>query len=65
VQARTEATRQEFEAQKADQRTRTIQGLREQRVRSHLDNLRRAAKIDDYRQVINARARRQTAALVQ
>ncbi len=61
VISRSEAARIEFEAQKGMQRERTLQGLREQRVRGYLDNLRRAAKVDDRRREINAMVRRQVA----
>lgn len=59
VVSRTDAPRIEFEAQKGAQRERTIQGLREQRVRGYLDNLRRAANVDDRRRGIFAQQRRQ------
>lgn len=61
VDARTEATREAFEAQKATQRERTVQAFREQKVRVFVENLRRAAKITDKRKEINAQLRRQSA----
>ncbi len=60
VDARTEISRAEFEAQKAMQRDRTVRALREQKVRIFLENLRREAKIVDRRTEINAALRRQT-----
>jgi peptidyl-prolyl cis-trans isomerase D len=60
VIARSEGTREAFEAQKAGQRDRVIQALREQRIRLFVDNLRREAKIVDKRDEINATLRRQT-----
>ncbi|HVH38410.1 MAG TPA: peptidylprolyl isomerase [Gemmatimonadaceae bacterium] len=57
--ARTEASVQEFEAQKATQRQQTLNALREAKVRGFLEALRRNAKIDDRRQEINAALRRQ------
>ena len=42
VDARVEATREAFEAQKATQRERTVQAFREQKVRVFVENLRRA-----------------------
>jgi len=61
VIARVEATRADFEAQKEGQRARTLQAMREQRVRLFLDHLRRDAKIVDRRNEINATLRRQSA----
>ena len=60
VTARTEATRVAFDLQKVEQRDRTTQALREQKVRLFLDNLRSNAKIVDRRREINATLRRQT-----
>jgi peptidyl-prolyl cis-trans isomerase D len=59
VEARTEAPRAAFEAQKAVQRDRVSQALREQRVRAFMDNLRRDADIVDRRREINVMLRRQ------
>lgn len=60
VTARTEGSREGFEAEKAVLRERATQALREQKVRLFLDNLRRDAKIVDRRKEINASLRRQT-----
>jgi len=57
VERRVNADRAAFEAQKAEQRTRLLQGLREQRVRDYLEGLRQAADIEDNRKEINAAAR--------
>jgi hypothetical protein len=62
VTARTEASRESFEAQKAQQRDRVVQAFREQKVRTFLENLRREAKVVDRRKEINASLRRQTVA---
>lgn len=62
VEARIEATRESFDAQKVAMREQTVQALREQKVRLFLDNLRREAKIVDKRREINATLRRQTVA---
>jgi peptidyl-prolyl cis-trans isomerase D len=62
VEARTEASRAAFEAQKAAQRDRVNQALREQRVRSFMDNLRKNAKIVDRRRELNVMLRRQAVA---
>ncbi len=62
VDWRHESPRAEFEAQKAGQRERVVQALREQRVRAFLDNLRREAEIVDRRREINAMIRRQVLA---
>ncbi len=56
---RTNASRADFEAQKLAQRQQLLNAARDQRVRAFLDNLRREAKIDDRRRVINAALRRQ------
>jgi peptidyl-prolyl cis-trans isomerase D len=57
--ARTEASLEDFESQKGAQRDRTLQAMREQRVRGFLENLRRTAKVDDRRAAINAQLRKQ------
>jgi peptidyl-prolyl cis-trans isomerase D len=62
VTARTEASRESFEAQKAQQRDRVVQAFREQKVRTFIENLRREAKVVDRRKEINASLRRQTIA---
>ncbi len=62
VEARVEATRESFEAQKSAMREQTVQSLREQKVRLFLNNLRRDAKVVDRRLEINASLRRQSVA---
>jgi len=62
VDARKPADRAAFEAQKNELRARRIQALRQQRVQSFLDDLRKSAKVDDKRKEINAQLRRQSAA---
>lgn len=57
--ARTEASLEAFEAQKATQRQQTLNAMREAKVRGYLEGLRRNAKIDDRRREINAALRRQ------
>ncbi len=59
VDYRTEAARDAFEAQKAQQRRQLMGAAREEKVRQWLDNLRREAKIEDRRTEINAALRRQ------
>jgi peptidyl-prolyl cis-trans isomerase D len=59
VEARREASREAFEAQKLAQRDRIMQQVREQRVRTFLESLRREADIDDRRDRINSALRRQ------
>lgn len=60
VDRRTNADRAAWEAQKAEQRRGLTEGLRQQRAREYLDNLREAAKIEDHRREINAAARQTT-----
>lgn len=60
VDARTEVSRDVFDAQSGLQRGRTMQSLREQKVRIFLENLRREAKIVDRRREVNAALRRQS-----
>ena len=62
VDAKKPADRAAFEAQKNDLRARRLQVLRQQRVQSFLDDLRKNANIDDNRKQINAQLRRQSAA---
>ncbi len=62
VDARKPADRAAFEAQKNELRARRIQALRQQRVQSFLDDLRKSAKVNDKRKEINAQLRRQSAA---
>lgn len=57
--ARTEASLEAFEAQKAGQRAQAEQAMREQQVRGFLESLRREADITDRRHDINMALRRQ------
>ncbi len=57
VDERRNASRPEWEAQKAQQRQQLMQGLRQQRVQLFIENLRKAATIDDRRKEFEARAR--------
>jgi peptidyl-prolyl cis-trans isomerase D len=61
VDARKPADRAAFEAQKNELRARRLQVLRQQRVQSFLDDLRKNANIKDKRKEINAQLRRQSA----
>ena len=58
VNLRKDASRAEWEAQKIVQRQTLLQGLREQRVRDYVDNLRKTAKVDDKRKELLSAARR-------
>ena len=60
VERRVNADRTAFEAQKQFQRTQVLSGLRQQRVRDYLANLRERADIEDNRKEINAAARAAT-----
>ena len=60
VDRRANADRAAWEAQKSAQRQGLTEGLRQQRVREYLDNLRDVAKIEDHRKKITAAARRAT-----
>lgn len=60
VDKRVVADTVKFGAQKATQRLQVTNSLRDQRVRMYVENLRRAAKIKDRRQEINALQRRAT-----
>lgn len=57
--ARTEASRAAFDTQKGTQRDRALESMREQRVRTFLEDLQASAKIDDRRAAINAQLRKQ------
>ncbi len=59
VDRRVAAERRAFDAQKTQQRQQVVQGLREQRVRDFLDDLRESAKVSDNRKEIFAATRRQ------
>lgn len=58
--ARTAASREAFETEKAMLREQALQGLRQRRVQEFLEQMRRTADIDDRRREINASLRRQT-----
>jgi peptidyl-prolyl cis-trans isomerase D len=60
VDKRVESDVKAFDAQKETQRQQVTRGVREQRVRMFLDNLRKSAKIDDNRKKIQASTRRVT-----
>jgi parvulin-like peptidyl-prolyl isomerase len=49
-------------AQKDAQRATRMQQLRQQRIQMYLQDIRKAAKVDDRRKQINAAARRQDVA---
>ena len=57
VDERRNASRAAWEAQKDQQRQQLLQGLRQQRVQLFIENLRRAAKIDDRRKEFEAASR--------
>ena len=59
--ARTSASREVFETEKAMLREQALQGLRQRRVQEFFEQLRRSAEIDDRRREINAGLRRQAA----
>jgi len=61
VESRTEADQKTWEAQKTLQREQVTRGMREQRVRMFLDNLRKAAKIDARRKAVPLSQRRGSA----
>lgn len=60
VDRRVNASRDEFEKQLQVQRQQLTQGLREQRAREFLDNLRKAADVKDNRKKIQSAQRRTT-----
>lgn len=60
VDRRVEASREEWDKQKATQREQVTRGMREQRIRLFLDGLRKSAKIVDHRKEIQSAQRRQT-----
>jgi hypothetical protein len=55
---RVNADRKKWESQKAAQRQRQLQEMRQQVVQQFMLDLRKSAKIDDHRARINAAARR-------
>ncbi|MEN9508220.1 MAG: hypothetical protein RLZZ621_783 [Gemmatimonadota bacterium] len=60
VDARTEANRATFEAEKSIQRAQLTQQLRQQRVDEFLANLRESVKVDDRRTTVLTQLRRQS-----
>lgn len=60
VDRRVEADRAAFDAQRVAQRDQMLQAMRETRVRIYLNNLRKAAKVEDRRKEIQASQRRQS-----
>ena len=58
VDRRINADRTKWEAQKQVQRSLLTRSLREERVRTYLEDLRASAKIEDHRKEIDATARR-------
>jgi peptidyl-prolyl cis-trans isomerase D len=58
VDRRINASREEFEKQAESMRGQRVQQLKRQRLQLFLDDLRRAAKVEDHRKEINATARR-------
>lgn len=58
VDRRVNASREEFEKQAEAMRSQRVQQLKRQRLQLFLDDLRRAAKVEDHRKEINAAARR-------
>ena len=61
IDRRINASREKWESQKQVQRTLLTRSLREERVRSYLEDLRASAKIEDHRREIDAAARRTAA----
>lgn len=59
IDRRVNADRAEFDRQKDALRRQRLQQLRQQRLQLFLDDLRKAAKIEDHRKEINATLRRQ------
>ncbi|MCC7193938.1 MAG: peptidyl-prolyl cis-trans isomerase [Gemmatimonadaceae bacterium] len=60
VDRRVAADSAKWEAQKKVQRLQVENALRQQRIRAFLDNIRKAARIDDRRAAVNALQRRQS-----
>lgn len=58
IDRRVNADRTKWEAQKQVQRSLLSRSLREERVRTYLEDLRASAKIEDHRKEIDAAARR-------
>ncbi len=61
VDRRVEATREAFEAQKAEQRASAIRVLQDARMREFMEGIREAADISDRRKQLTAAARSQVA----
>ena len=61
VERRVNADRAQFEKEVETLRRQRLQQLKQQRLRLFLEDLRKAAKVEDYRKDINATARRQEA----
>lgn len=61
VERRVNTDRAEFEKEIETLRRQRLQQLKQQRLRLFLEDLRKAAKVEDYRKEINATARRQAA----
>ena len=57
VDRRVNAERAAWEAQREQQRQQVVQGMRQRRVADYLENLRRAANIEDHRRDVMARGR--------
>lgn len=60
VDARVDADRTAFEAEKTIQRTQYTQSLRQQKVDEYLNNLRESVKVDDRRVEVLSQLRRQS-----
>ncbi|HEY0931977.1 MAG TPA: peptidyl-prolyl cis-trans isomerase [Gemmatimonas sp.] len=60
VDARTNASKEAFEAEKANQRAQLLQQMRQQRIDEFLGNLRQHTKIDDRRTEVMSQLRRQS-----
>ncbi len=58
VERRVNADRGEFDKQKEQMRRQRLQQLKQQRLQLFLDDLRKAAKIEDHRKELNAATRR-------
>jgi parvulin-like peptidyl-prolyl isomerase len=60
VDAKKPADKVAFEAKKKELRAQRLQALKQQRLQAYYADLRKSAKIEDYRKEIAARARRQS-----
>jgi len=61
VERRVNTDRAQFDKEVETLRRQRLQQLKQQRVRLFLEDLRKSARIEDYRKDINATARRQEA----